>query len=193
VKDPPPDPFVAAEEIAGALEAEGLPYAIGGSMAYGIWGEPRATKDVDINVFVEPSRFAAALAALEKAGVQFDREGALREMADGGQFVAWDGPWRVDVYTPSIPFSWEASRTRREAACEGRRRWYLSAEAIAVFKLLYMRPKDLPDLQRLLAVQGKRLDAPYVRRWIAEMMGEDDPRVSTWDALCRQFWKDPEP
>ena len=188
---PPADPFVAAEEIAAALEAAGLPYAIGGSMAYGIWGDPRGTNDVDVNIFVDATQFEATLDALERAGVRIDREVALQGMADGGQFMGWAGPWRVDVYTPSIDFSWEAGRTRRLAAFEGRHRWYLSAEAIAVFKLLYLRSKDRADLQRLLAVQGRRLDAPYVRRWIVDMMGEDDVRVKTWDELCRQFWHDP--
>ncbi len=190
-KPAPEDPFLAAEEIARALEVAGIPYAIGGGMAYGIWGEPRATKDVDINLFVDQTRFDEALDALESAGVQVDRETARRELADGGQAVGWDGPWRIDIYTPSIDFSWEAARTRREATYEGRRRWYLSPESIAVFKLLYFRPKDLIDLQHLLAVQGKRLDADYVRRWIVDMMGEDDNRVVTWDKLCTQYWKDP--
>jgi hypothetical protein len=186
VSSPPADPFVAAEQIADALESAGLPYAIGGSMSLGIWGEPRATNDIDVNVFVTPDRFDAVTAALESAGVTVDREQARSGMMDGGQFVAWDGPWRVDVYTPSIEFSWEAAKTRKQAAFAGRPRWFLSAEAIAVFKLLYFRPKDAVDLERLLAVRGDRLDVAYIRRWVADMMGEDDDRVKKWDALCAQ-------
>lgn len=189
----PSDPFVAAEDIAESLEAHGIPYAIGGSMAYGVWGEPRATRDVDVNIFVKESEREHALDALVAAGVVVDRSEARTGMAEGGQFVAWLGPWRVDVYTPSIDFSWEAGRTRRQATYDGRTRWYLSPEAIAIFKLLYFRPKDFPDLERLLATQGRRLDAGYVRRWLCDMLGEDDERVAKWDALCVQFWRDPPP
>ena len=39
------------------------------------------------------------------------------------------------------------------------------------------------DLQRLLAVQGRRLDTAYVRRHVVEMMNEDDERVARWDEL----------
>jgi hypothetical protein len=59
----------------------------------------------------------------------------------------------------------------------------LSAEALAVFKLLFFRPKDIADLQRLIGVRGAALDVRYVRAHIAAMMGEDDERVARWDAL----------
>ena len=54
-----------------------------------------------------------------------------------------------------------------------------------MFKLLFFRGKDLVDLERLVAVRGESLDVAYVRRWIVEMMGEDDARVVRWDALTQ--------
>jgi hypothetical protein len=56
-----------------------------------------------------------------------------------------------------------------------------------VFKLLFARSKDFADLERLVSVQGERLDHAYIRRWIVEMMGEDDDRVTRWDHIVRQF------
>ncbi|MFZ5476733.1 MAG: hypothetical protein ACOZNI_08160 [Myxococcota bacterium] len=47
--------------------------------------------------------------------------------------------------------------------------------------------KDIVDLERLVAVQGAKLDAGYVRRWMVEMMGEQDERVTRWDQLVRDF------
>ena len=63
---------------------------------------------------------------------------------------------------------------------------YLSAEATAVFKLLFYRNKDLVDLEKLVAVQGADLDAAYVRRWMVDMMGEDDERVQDWDRIVAE-------
>ena len=65
----------------------------------------------------------------------------------------------------------------------GQEAWYLSAEATAVFKLLFFRPKDLVDLARLVVVQGEALDRGYIRRWMVEMMGDDDERIEAWDAI----------
>jgi hypothetical protein len=60
----------------------------------------------------------------------------------------------------------------------------LSAEAIAVLKMLFFRSKDLSDIERLLVVQASDLDRDYVRPWLVETVGEDDPRVVEWDLLC---------
>ena len=65
----------------------------------------------------------------------------------------------------------------------GQEAWYLSAESTAIFKLLFFRLKDLVDIERLVVVQGEALDRDYIRRWMVEMMGEDDERVEEWDAI----------
>ena len=44
-----PSASEAARRIADALEAAGIPYGIGGALALGVWGFPRATKDVDVD------------------------------------------------------------------------------------------------------------------------------------------------
>lgn len=61
--------------------------------------------------------------------------------------------------------------------------WVLSAESIAVFKMMFYRPKDIVDLERLLAVRGPALDAAYVRVQLIDMVGGDDERIITWDRL----------
>jgi hypothetical protein len=82
----------------------------------------------------------------------------------------------------------EAARTRTLLTSpDGESVWFLSPEALAVFKLLFFRPKDLVDLERLIAVQGAGLDRAYVRRWIVDMMDESDARVAAWDDLVLRF------
>jgi len=185
--------FNAAEvglRLARALEARGIPYALGGALAYGVWALPRATKDVDLNVFVEPAELGLTLDVLAEAGVSFDRDEAIRLAQDEGLFVGWMGACRVDVFTPSIPFSWEALRSRVQVAVGDDSAWFLSAEALCFFKMMFFRGKDLVDLERLISNLGRRLDAPYVRRWLVDTMGEDDERVRKWDELCATFWRD---
>ncbi|HUB08013.1 MAG TPA: hypothetical protein VMB50_13465 [Myxococcales bacterium] len=50
--------------LADACERTSIPYALGGALALGVWGFPRATVDVDLDVFVEEPL----------AGPSFDRE-----------------------------------------------------------------------------------------------------------------------
>ncbi len=162
--------------LARELLRAGVPYALGAN------GLVRATADVDINVFVEPDRLDPVFDALERSGVAVDRERARAAAVAEGMFVAWHGPWRVDVFTPSIEFSWEASRTTFTVDYEGEAVCFLSAEALAVFKLLFFRTKDLGDLEQLVALRPD-LDRGYVRAKIVEMLGDTDPRVQAWDAL----------
>jgi hypothetical protein len=176
-----------AQRIADALDAAGLPYAIGGALALAIAGVPRGTADVDINVFVPETGVADVVGVLRSLGAEVDETAAAARAKADGMFVArWDG-MRIDVFFPSIPFAHEAHRTRvRVTDDTGWSGWFLSAEAISVFKLLFFRSRDVADLERLVAVRPE-LDRSYIRRWIVEMMGEDDPRTRRWDEIVARF------
>jgi hypothetical protein len=181
--------FDVANRLAAALDAANIPYAIGGAIAWGIWADPRGTHDVDLNLFVEPGQLDQALDVLSSAGLQIDRARAHQADREGQVLVGWSDGLRVDLFTPSIPFAWEAMKTRKRLTGLSGTAYYLSAEAISLFKLLFFRPKDILDLEKLVAVQGRGVDAPYVRRWLVDMMSEDDPRVATWDDIVRRHWK----
>ncbi len=185
---PPLDAAEAGVRIAHALEAAGVPHAIGGALALGAHGVPRGTLDVDVNVFCPDAELPTVLTSLTALGIAIDLAAATARARRDGMFV---GDWhdmRIDVFVPSIPFSTEAARTRvRLVDPDGTAVWFLAPEALTVFKLLFFRPKDLADLERLLAVRGPDLDRAYVRRWMADMMGDEDPRVAFWDELVRRF------
>jgi hypothetical protein len=179
----PTDAFDLGLLVASALERHGIEYALGGALAYGQYGIPRATNDVDVNVFVEPAGLAPVFAALRSLGIAVEEDAARRAAEDEGLFVVHLADYRIDVFTPSIDFSWEAARTRVRRTVDGQAVWFLSAEALCVFKLLFFRGKDIVDLERLVAVQGTAVDGGYVRARIVGLLGEDDPRVAAWDRL----------
>jgi len=178
----------AAQLIANAFEAGGVSYAIGGALALAVAGVPRGTADVDVNVFLPESSLPKVFALLRQLGMDLDDNAATVKARSDGMFIArWDG-MRIDVFLPSIPFAKQAEHTRvrmkDEAGWSG---WFLSAEAIAVFKLLFFRGKDMVDLERLVAVRGRDLDHASIRHSLVEMMGEEDPRVQRWDQIVTRF------
>lgn len=175
----------AGRQIADTLSARGIPHALGGALALGVAGVPRGTRDVDVNAFVDLSALDDVFAALESLGISLDRAACRARAARDGMFVgSWDG-MRIDVFIPSIPFSEEAARTAVSVTVDGWTGRFLSPEAICLFKLLFFRPKDVADLGQLVAVRREALDRAYVRRWIVDMMGEEDPRVAKWDEITR--------
>ena len=180
--------FELGMAIARILEERNISYALGGALAYAAAGIPRATIDVDVNVFVNSDRWRDVVEALKSLGASpLNEENFHLGATERGMFETWIGGLRVDVFTPSLDFSWEAEKTRVQKNIDGQSAYYLSAEALAVFKLLFFRTKDIADLERLIAVQGKNLNSAYVRKQISQMMGEDNERTQTWDRLLKEF------
>jgi len=185
-----PEPLGSLVEALAALidhlERVGIDYAIGGAVSYSAWAEPRATRDIDLNLWVPEDRLDWALDVLGDAGVRVDRAAATRDAAERGMFVGHHGEYRVDVFVPSVPFYEEALRRRQRVRLAHRDTWVLSADTLAVFKMLFYRPKDLVDIQRLLEVQGQRMDRAFIRQALVDMLGPDDDRLQTWDDLVRR-------
>jgi hypothetical protein len=187
------DAFTAGQALAHVLAAHGIDYAIGGALALGVWSDPRGTLVVDINLFTEPQQAADALDLLVREGVTLDRAAALRAIETGDSVLARYRGLRVDLFLPSIPFSHEAGRTRRFVSGPEGEIAFLSPGALAVFKLLFFRGKDLVDLEKLVAVHGPALDTACIRRWMVEMMGEEDERVLAWDGIVAAAGPDTAP
>lgn len=167
-----------------ALEAAGLDCAVGGAIALGFWSPPRATLDVDLNIFVAAEEAKRALAPLLSLGATGEAEemAARLERGEAGM-LHLDGV-RLDIFLPSIPFYDEARQRVKRVSLMGRELPVLSAETLAVFKLLFFRNKDLVDLERMAEFLGEDLDVAWVREQVVAMMGEDDERVRAWDRIA---------
>lgn len=112
-----PSALDVAIELGAAFEAHHIDDAIGGALAYGFWGIPRATVDVDINLFCPEAALAEVVQVTAPLGIALDVEAA-----------------------------------RSQAEADG---------------LIVVQYRGMRD----------------VRRWIVEMVGEDDARVARWDRL----------
>lgn len=78
-----------ARQVADALERARIPYAIGGAIALAYYAPPRATVDVDLNVFVPPAQgLSRVIGVLAEVGFAPDESlDALQRRAEtDGQF-----------------------------------------------------------------------------------------------------------
>ncbi len=173
-----------AVQLAEQLKQAGIPHAIGGAIAYGFWGNPRGTRDVDLNVFVPADEAATAIDVLTQFGLRIDKDSALASARDRGDARGYHEDLPVDLFFISIPLHESAARRTVRVDLLGHDVAVLSPEDLIVLKLLFFRGKDVVDIERVVAVQGQRLDRDYVRRWLVDCVGESDPRVERWDRLC---------
>lgn len=176
-----------ARKLADILEAACVPYAIGGALAFGYHGPPRSTNDVDLNLFVDMEELGTVLDLLSANQFTLDREKAMASASERGDFVAYLQGVRVDGFLPSIPFYTSVKERVVTVEMLGHSIKVLSAEDLVVFKLLFFRFKDINDIERLVSLQGNNLDRQYIRWWIVDMMGENDPRTKAWDEICQRF------
>jgi predicted nucleotidyltransferase len=177
-----------ARAVADALERHGLPYALGGAIALGFYAAPRATVDVDVNVFVPPAdELPRALAALADAGFTPDEdERRLQVRANAeGQFRGSIGGMRVDVFVPAIAYYAQLASRRREVTLLGRRLWIVGPEDLVVLKMMFFRRKDLADVEAILRDQQSSLDRQFIRRHLIELVGAEDERLVALDTIER--------
>ena len=178
---------LALDEKVAALErtfdAAEIPHAFGGAIALAYYATPRGTHDVDINLFVPASELVRVLGALAPLGVGPPGEAARRQSERDGQLrVRWDRT-PLDLF-----FSYDAlhdacRERRRRVGFAGEQITILSAEDLAIFKVLFAREKDWRDLRELLFAQGERFDRDYTTGWLERILAPSDERLARFRAL----------
>lgn len=153
----------------------GIPHAFGGAIALAYWAEPRATIDIDVNVFVAPERAVAVLMLLSAIGVETAGAAEVIEQ-DGQARVLWDDT-PLDLFFSYDPFHDAARRGVVEVPFAAISIPILSAEHLTVCKAVFDRAKDWVDIEAMIEL-GTRLDPAEVLRWVGRVVGDEDPRYA---------------
>jgi hypothetical protein len=170
--------------IDEALAAAGVAHAFGGAIALGFYAEPRATYDIDVNIFVPADRSGAVLSTLVSLGVDITGGGAAIDRADQCR-VYWDLT-PVDLFFSGMAFHEAMSRAVRTVDYGDHRMRIIAPEHLMVCKALFDRHKDWLDIEQML-VTVEDLRVAEVRRWMTEIAGADDARTRRLDALIREM------
>ncbi|MEO1496820.1 MAG: hypothetical protein AAFV43_06680 [Planctomycetota bacterium] len=168
--------------VVEALERLSIRYAVVGSFASGVWGEPRFTNDIDI--VVEMDVFAAVAFCRRFASDEFYVSASAAEEAveRGGQFnlihppsggkvdlmIASESAWSADQLRRAVPADLLPDRTVRVAR----------PEDVILGKLLYYRDggsdKHVRDITGVLATDVVKVDREYLDRTADELgVGEE--------------------
>jgi hypothetical protein len=166
-----PQKVIAIHE---ALDTAKLPHAIGGALALAYYAEPRATIDVDINVFVPTELWPQVRDALSPLGVNVAVEAA--SLVRDGQARLWWDRNPVDLFFSYDPFHDEMKRAARRVPFADTTIPILSPEHLAVCKAMFDRSKDWLDIEQIF-VATNPLDLPEIEAWLEAMVGEDNPRM----------------
>jgi len=170
-----------------AFADAGIPYAFGGAIALAYYATPRATVDIDINVFVPVERSGAVLALLADLGASpLDEEQAKRLARDGQARVGWETT-PLDLFFAYDPLHASCLERRRSVSFGrgGDTIFILAAEDLTIFKVIFDRDKDWRDLREMLFALEDAFDAAYARDWLHRILPEGDARRERLETVLR--------
>ena len=152
-----------------------IPHAFGGALALGYYAEPRATIDIDLNVFLSPDHYAEVAARLVTLGVDATAPEAVAAVGRDGQArVMWDDT-PIDLFFAYDAFHHAAARAIRSVPFADASIEILAPEHLIVCKAVFNRPKDWIDIDAMLDADVA-LDAAEVLRWVGRIVGDTDAR-----------------
>lgn len=166
--------------IHDSLTQAGIAHAFGGAVALAYCvEEPRGTRDIDVNIFVDAARAEATLAHLPD-GVRVRPKDLAKVVRDGQARLDWDGT-PIDVFLNNVPLHDAVAAAVVWVPLAGREVPVLGCASLAIFKAFFARTKDWADLEAIAQATPEDIDAAAAT--IAELVGPDDPAVARLEGL----------
>jgi len=184
-----PDIYERLTAIHRALVDADVPHAFGGALALAYYAEPRATVDIDLNIFLPESRGPEVLDLLRSLGVNVD-QAAEHLRAEGQCRTLW-GRTPVDLFFSNLPFHEAMQRAARRVPGLDGEVDILAPEHLLTCKALFNRPKDWLDIKQMLLFVPN-LRTGEVMHWMRELAGDDDQRTQRVRAMITDLLGDHE-
>lgn len=172
--------------LAGFLKAKKIRYAILGGVAVSVYGEPRLTADIDINIIFDKKRIPEFLKSAR--GFHFYpvfRKAAKIAQKTGVLPLAFKGKGafgKIDVIIAENPLEYAAIKRSRIKKLNSMNLRIVSPEDLIIHKITSTRPRDIEDLNSILMRQKGKLDIGYIRAWLKKI-----DRINKSPQLCGLF------
>ncbi len=177
--------------LAAVLERARIPYMVIGGLANAVWGEPRATLDIDVTVWVDEPGIAAAVASLSEAfrPLTGDPVGFVKET----RVLPLESEHgvRLDVLFGLLPFERDAIARGVALAVAGTPIRFCTAEDLILMKAVSNRERDRADAEGVTVRRLEDLDLGYLEPRIcelAELLGRPEiaRRWEEWKSKARR-------
>ncbi len=166
-------------EISETLRRADVRHAFGGAIALAYYAEPRATLDIDINIFVDAELAKPVLERLADMGIvaRPDDGDPFENVLRSGQVrLIWDRTL-VDLFFVNHDFHRACAKRVREVSLVDNEITILAAEDLVMFKIAFNRRKDWLDIEQVLFATAGSFDLNHLRTWAARFFDANDPRL----------------
>ena len=161
--------LAALADLVRWLDAAKMPSMVIGGVAASVLGQPRLTQDVDALAFLPEADWANALAAGARHGILPRIDDAL-DFAGRSRVLLMrhaESGIDIDLTFGRLPFEQAAIDNSEIHDIGGVPVRLPRVEDLIIMKALARRPKDLLDIDGLLAAHPET-DLVAVRRWVRE-------------------------
>lgn len=157
-----------------SLRSAEIPHAFGGAIAVAYYGEPRMTRDIDINVFISGERRAEINEVLEPLGLDTELED--RDLPDQEELrLGWEEN-SLHLFFSCDSLHEEMEHRLRIVPFADSTIPVVAPEHLVIRKAILDRIKDWIDIEQIL-VATDPLDVGEIEDWLERMVGADNPRM----------------
>lgn len=161
------------KQLIGLIKNTKVDYAILGGVAVSIYGEPRLTFDIDVNLILDNNRIDIFLKESRKFGFsplplnikKFVKVTGVIPM----RFLKNKVTGRCDFIIAQNILEYLCIKRARFKKIYSTRVKLISPEDLVIHKITSQRPRDLEDVQGILIRQGGKLDIRYITYWLKKI------------------------
>lgn len=156
-------------DIAALFEKHKIKYMVIGGLANAKWGQPRATLDIDITVWVSDNEIKNVVSMLEGSyallvdkPLEFIRQTRVLPLKTHQD-------QRIDIIFGALPFERQAIERALKVEIGKASANFCTPEDLILFKIISERPRDLEDVKGILRFRKEDLDYSYLEPRIQEL------------------------
>lgn len=163
-------------DVISALDRTGIPYMLTGSFASNLYGEGRATQDIDLVIVAEPGQMATLRSFFPDSDYHFDLNEATEAAQRKSMFNILDmvHGWKIDlIFQKPGLYHQHAFSRRQPAEIDGVALIAATAEDLMIAKLDWARmgesSRQIRDVAGILKVRQGSIDFAYIEKWVTEL------------------------
>ena len=165
--------------VIKTLNQLNLPYIITGAYASSIHGEPRATHDIDLQIYLTPKDINDIYNAFQE-NFYVSKEGIEDALKYRTMFnlIHLESQIKIDFWIPKqSEYDQERLKRRQEITISGIKTFVISPEDSILTKLDWHKKTELEkhfaDALGIMRIQGDRLDFDYITSWVEKLSIEE--------------------
>jgi hypothetical protein len=165
--------IIQLREAVKLLTHMKIDYAVLGGLAVNLYGEPRFTMDVDINIMLKPEQLQRFIKKSRASGFtpacpnlkEFVKKTGVIPMNFSGRGAKGKSDFIIAENELELAALKRAVRKKIGSV----KIKFVSPEDLVIHKIVSLRPHDREDVRGILIRQGRKLDSRYIKKWLRRL------------------------